>query len=145
MTRHHLDLGAFALATVGALVAFVALAVFVPVLTVGLGPPTTLGAVVTFLAGALLRALVGLLAGLRVTAKAGRPTAVSTAAPGFLGGLLAFLMARLLSLVVAVGSGQGIDAAPLDALGGILQWSVEGGLGGLVAYWLTVGRRTRRA
>lgn len=145
MRRHHLDLGALTLGTVGALVVFVALAVFVPVLTVGLGPPTTFGAVVTFLIGALLRALVGLLVGLRVTAKARRPTALSTVAPGFLGGVLAFVISALFSMVVSAGSGQGMIAAPLDALSGVLQWSVEGGLGGLAAYGLAMRRREGRA
>lgn len=144
MTRHHLDLGALALATAGSLVVVFVLAVFVPVLTVGLGPPSTFGAVVTVLVGALLRALVGLLAGFRVAAKATRPTAISTAAPGFLGGLLGFLIAQVFSLVAALGSGQGVDAAPLDALVGVVRWSVEGGLGGLAAYGLAGRRRTAR-
>lgn len=143
MRRHHLDIGALVLATVGALVVFVVLAIFIPIVTVGLGPPSIFGAVLTFLIGALLRALVGLLVGLRVTAKAPGSTALSTAAPGFLGGLLGFLLARLFSLVVAVGSGQAVEAAPLDALGGLVQWSVAGGLGGLAAYGLTARRRAR--
>lgn len=144
MTRHHLDLGALVLATVGGLVVFVALAVFLPLLAAALGPPTILNEVIAFFAGALPRALVGLLAGLWVTSKAAqRPTAVSTAAPGFLGGVLAFVITALFSTVVSAGSGQGMIAAPLDAVNGILQWSVGGGLGGLAAYGLTARRRAR--
>ncbi len=144
MTGNRLDLGAVAVATAGALVIFVAAAVFVPVLAEGFGPPSTSAAVLVFLVGALLRALVGLLAGLRVTARSERPTAVSTAAPGFLGCLLAFLVTMAFSVTVAVGSGRGVNIVPLDAISGILQWSIEGGLGGLVAYW-RAGARARRA